>query len=425
MTKTLYTGVQILDGSGADPFAGEVLVEGNRIREIAREGQQIARNGSRVIDGGGATLMPGLVESHMHVSFLDTDSLEGLGLVPVEEHTLLAMKNARKFLDQGFTSGCSAAAAKPRLDVVIRNAINAGDIPGPRMLAATPELTVSGGLGDVRLWHMDRDTFAIICDGPEEFRRVCREMCREGVDTIKINPSGDEFVPVARAHHTVMNEEEVAAACEVGRSREIRVAGHCRSAESVKMCLRHGAQIIYHATLVDEEAKDMLEAAKDRVFVSPTLGITYATLYEAGDWGITEDVATGMGMRRELEIAVENMKDLKKRGVRVLPGGDYGFAWNPIGNNARDLEHFVKLLDFSPMDAIVAATKLGGEIMMMENELGQIKEGFLADMLLVAGNPLTDVSILQDADNLIGIMKDGAFHKDPADTPQAAEVAAE
>ncbi len=425
MAKTLYTGVQILDGSGADPFAGEVLVEGNRIREIARDGQKIARDGSRVIDGGGATLMPGLVESHMHVSFLDTDNLEGLGLVPVEEHTLLAMKNAKKFLDQGFTAGCSAAAAKPRLDVVIRNAINAGDIPGPRMLAATPELTVSGGLGDVRLWHMERDTFAIVCDGPDEFRRVCRELCREGVDTIKINPSGDEFVPIARAHHTVMNEEEVAAACEVARSREIRVAGHCRSAESVKMCLRHGVEIIYHATLVDEEAKDMLEAVKDRVFVAPTLGITYATLYEAGDWGITEEIATGMGMRRELEIAIENMKDLKKRGVRVLPGGDYGFAWNPIGNNARDLEHFVKLLDFTPMEAIVAATKLGGEIMMMGNELGQIREGYLADILLVAGNPLRDVSILQDADKLIGIMKDGAFHKDPADAPQAAEVAAE
>ncbi len=425
MSRTVFTGVQILDASGADPFAGEVLVEGNRIRSIARDGGSVDRNGARVIDGGGATLMPGLIESHMHISFLDTDSLEALGFVPPEEHTLMTMKNAKTFLDQGFTAGNSAAAAKPRMDVVIRNAINAGDIPGPRMLAATPELTVSGGLGDVRLGHMHRDTFAIICDGADEFRRVSREMVREGVDTLKINPSGDEFVPVARAHHTVMNEEEVAAVCEVGHSREKRIAGHCRSAESVKMCLRHGVQIIYHATLVDEEAKDMLEAARDTVFVAPTLGITYATLYEAGDWGITEDVATGMGLKRELEIACENMQDLKKRGVRILPGGDYGFAWNPIGNNARDLEHFVKLLGFTPMEAIMAATKQGGEIMMMENELGQVKEGYLADLLLVDGNPLSDVSILQDADRLRGIMKDGLFHKDPADAPAAAQEAAE
>lgn len=402
-----------------------MLVEGNRIRSVARDGAQVDRDGARVIDGGGRTLMPGLIESHMHCTFLDTDSLEALGFVPVEEHMLRSVANAKKFLDQGFTAGCSAAAAKPRLDIVLRNAINAGEIPGPRMLAATPELTVSSGLGDVGLAHMHRDTFALICDGPDEFRRTCRELVREGVDTLKINPSGDEFVPFARAHHTVMNDEEVAAVCEVARSRDLRVAAHCRSAESVKMCLRNGVEIIYHATLVDDEAKDMLEAAKDRIFVSPTLGVTYTTLYEAGDWGITNEIATGMGLKRELEIAIENMKELKKRGVRILPGGDYGFAWNPIGNNARDLEYFVDLLDFTPMEAIISATKLGGEIMMMGNELGQIKEGFLADILLVDGNPLTDISILQDANRLVGIMKDGSFHKDPAEYLDAGQVAAE
>ena len=119
------------------------------------------------------------------------------------------------------------------------------------------------------------------------------------------------------------------------------------------------------------------------------------------------------------------MKDLKHRGVRILPGGDYGFAWNPIGNNARDIEYFVDLLDFTPMEAIMAATKLGGEIMMLGNELGQIKEGYLADILLVDGNPLADVSILQDANRLRGIMKDGHFHKDPANHPAMGRGAAE
>jgi imidazolonepropionase-like amidohydrolase len=99
--------------------------------------------------------------------------------------------------------------------------------------------------------------------------------------------------------------------------------------------------------------------------------------------------------------------------VRILPGGDYGFAWNPIGTNARDIEHFVNLLGFSPMDAILSATRLGGEIMMMGNELGQVKPGFLADLLLVDGNPLASVAILQDASRLLAIMKDGAFHKAP------------
>jgi imidazolonepropionase-like amidohydrolase len=192
-----------------------------------------------------------------------------------------------------------------------------------------------------------------------------------------------------------------------------RVAAHARSAHSVKLCLKHGVQVIYHATLVDDEACAALQAARDWCFVAPTLGINYTTLNEASKWGITTEMAETMGVRRELEAGIVNMKHLKARGVRILPGGDYGFAWNPIGTNARDIEHFVNLLGFSPMDAVVSATRLGGEIMMMGGELGQVKPGFLADLLLVDGNPLVDVAILQDASRLLAIMKDGAFHKAP------------
>jgi len=431
MARTLFTNVSILDCTGANPYAGEVLVEGNRIKQVAkakpggRDKSGIAREGARVVDGGGATLMPGLVEAHAHISFANTPDLDSLGEIPPEEHTLLAARHAKLMLDQGFTSLCSAAAAKPRLDVVIRNAINAGQLPGPRMLAATPEMTVSGGLGDVRLWHMHRDTFAIVCDGPDEFRRVAREMCREGVDTLKINPSGDEFVPYARAQQTVMNDAEVEAVCEVGRSRGKRVAAHARSAESVKMCLRHGVEIIFHATFADEEAIDQLEAAKDRVFVAPTLGITYTTLNEATRWGITPAVGEQLGLKRELAHAVKVMNELKRRGVRILPGGDYGFAWNPVGRNARDLEHFVNLLGFTPIEAVTAATKLGGEIMMQGGELGQIKPGYLADLVVVDGNPLADIRILQDAQRFLAIMKDGSFHKAPMPRRQSATIAAE
>jgi len=116
-------------------------------------------------------------------------------------------------------------------------------------------------------------------------------------------------------------------------------------------------------------------------------------------------------------VVLEHQKKLaptlKKRGVRLLPGGDYGFPFNPNGRNARDLELFVRHLDFSPTDALVAATKLGGQIMGMENELGQIKPGYLADLLLVKGDPVQDIVTLQNRDNLLAIMKDGKFHKAP------------
>jgi len=426
MGRTLFSDINILDCTGAQPYAGEVLVEDNRIKQIAKAGKKLPRDGAHTVDGGGATLMPGLIESHGHISFCDTSTLEGLGDIPPEEHTLKTMKYAKVMLDQGFTAIFSAAAAKARLDVVIRNAIDAGEIPGPRMRAASPELTVTGGLGDVRRAHMYRETFAITCDGPDEFRKVARAMCREGVDTLKINPSGDEFIPFARAHQTVMNDAEVAAVAEVAKSRGKTLAAHCRSAESVKMALRHGVDVLYHCTLSDAEALDMLEAHKNRIFIAPAMGIMYTTAVgEGSGYGIDSSHPVAIYFKRELDICIENMKKLKKRGLRILPGGDYGFAWNPIGTNARDIEHFVKLLDFKPMDAIVAATKLGGEIMGMGNELGQIKVGYLADVLLVDGNPLSDVTILRDKDRLLAIMKDGAFHKEPRKRARAAQVAAE
>ncbi len=137
MAKILFKNVNVLDCTGAPPFAGQVLVEGNRIKAVAPQGSTIPTEGAKVVDGGGATLMPGLIESHSHMTFLDTPDLEGLGFVPPEEHMLRTVKNAKKMLDQGFTACNSAAAAKPRLDVVLRNFINAGDFPGPRTLAAS------------------------------------------------------------------------------------------------------------------------------------------------------------------------------------------------------------------------------------------------------------------------------------------------
>jgi imidazolonepropionase-like amidohydrolase len=189
------------------------------------------------------------------------------------------------------------------------------------------------------------------------------------------------------------------------------VAAHARSAAAVKLALRHGCQVIYHANFADEEACDLLEAAKAHVFVAPTLGATLATLQHAPDFGRAREAGDRAALEQELAEGIEVAKNLKQRGVRVLPGGDYGFAWNPTGSNARDLQVFVQLLGFTPLEAIVAATRRGGELMQRGHELGQIRPGYLADLLLVDGDPLADIAILQDSRRLLGVMKAGAFHK--------------
>jgi imidazolonepropionase-like amidohydrolase len=408
MDRILFTNVSILDCTGAAAFAGVVLVEGDRIREVWRAADAPRVEQAQVIDGGGATLMPGLIEPHAHITFTDCAQSVEMGFIPVEEHLLIGLRNARTMLEAGFTSCFSAASAKRRLDIVLRNAIDRGEFPGPRTLAATPEMTVTGGLGDVRLPHLYRENFAVILDGADEFRRFAREMCRDGVDTLKINVSGDAGTPAAPADRTVMSEAEIHAVVEVAHDFGKRVAAHARSAEAVKRCLHHGVDILYHATLLDDEALDMLTAARSAVFVAPTLGHLHATVHQAAQWGMTSDKVRGLGLDEELEQGIRSAKGMHGRGVRVLPGGDYGFAWNRIGDNARDIEHFVKLLGFTPMEAVLAATRLGGEIMLRGHELGQVRPGYLADLLLVAGDPLQDVSILQRRDRLQMVMKGGA-----------------
>nr|HET7858909.1 amidohydrolase family protein [Caldimonas sp.] len=415
MATTLFTNVRILDGAGTLPYAGSVLVDGNRIKSVSRSSAALAPTGATVIDGAGATLMPGMCEAHTHFSWNDAATLGAIQTMPLEEHVLWCRKVARQYLEAGFTSCVGAACAKPRLDVVIRNAINSGQIPGPRYLAASQEITVPGGLGDETLPHLPfpEFSFGVNVNSADEMRKAVRMFLKYGVDSIKLNLSGDNFTPDSPAETTWMSDAEVAAAMDEVRVRGKRGTAHARSAASVKQALRHGIDVIYHASYSDTETLDMLEAAKDRVFVAPGIAILYAMLHEAEPWGITHAKAVAMGYQHEWDAAIESLRAMHRRGVRILPGGDYGFAFTPHCQNARDLEFFVKYLGFTPMEAIRSTTLYGGQIMMKPNELGVVKEGYLADLLLVDGDPLANLAILRDPKRILAVMKDGAFAKSP------------
>ena len=411
----LFTNVKILDGTGQNPYSGSVRVQGNRITQVSRSAASASGGDALIIDGAGATLMPGMCEAHTHFSWNDTATLAGIQAMPLEEHVLWCAKVAKRYLQAGFTSCVGAACAKPRLDVVIRNAINSGQIPGPRYLAASQEITVPGGLGDETLSHLPfpEYSFGVNVNGAEEMRKVVRMFMKYGVDAIKLNLSGDNFTPDSPAHTTWMTDAEVAVAAEEVKLRGKRIIVHARSAASVKQALRHGVELIYHASFTDTETLDMLEAVKDRVFVVPGIGILYALLNESEPWGITHAKAVEMGYQLEWDAALESLKAMHRRGVRVLPGGDYGFAFTPHCQNARDLEFFVKYLGFTPMEAIRSTTLYGGQIMMKGHELGAIKEGYLADLLMVDGDPLANLAILREPQRLLAVMKDGVFAKRP------------
>ncbi|VXB33343.1 Cytosine deaminase [Burkholderia sp. 8Y] len=417
MSSILFDNVSVFDGSGAQPFKGQVLVDGRRIVRVAREEAPISAPDARRIDGRGAFLMPGMTEAHTHFSWNDQPSLSAIQFMPPEEHMLWCVRVAKRYLEMGWTSALGAAAAKPRLDVVLRNAVNAGEFPGPRYLAGSQEITILGGLADNTLPHMPFKelNFGAVVSGPEEMRATTRMFVKYGVDHLKINLSG-EYIAGISAESSPFSEEEIAMLAAEAKRAGKRVAAHARSSESVKQCVRHGLELVFHASFADEEALDMLEANKDKHFVAPGIGWLISTLYHAEKWGITEEMATKMGYKRELETAADTLRKMHKRGIRILPGGDYGFAWMPHGTNARDLQYFVDYIGMTPMEVLISATRLGGELMMMPDELGQVREGYLADIILVDGNPLADLTILQDPAKITLVMKDGDIFKTTHDS---------
>ena len=154
----------------------------------------------------------------------------------------------------------------------------------------------------------------------------------------------------------------------------------------------------------------MLEAHRDTLFVSPNIGFTVALLANAAAT-LPQSEKEHTTLQGELEASRRSLDALRKRGVRILGGGDYGFEATPHGQNAKDIEHYVNTFGFSPLEAILTMTRSGGEAMGMPDQLGQIREGFLADLLLVSGNPLENVRLLQDPANFVAVVKDGKFHR--------------
>lgn len=418
MADVLFTNVRIFDGSGEQPYNGEVLVQGKRIARVQKSGygaRSVPVIGVTTVDAAGAFLMPGMVEAHTHFSWNNQPGLEAIQRMPPEEHILWCAEVAKVYLDMGWTSCVGAAAAKPRLDVVIRNAINDGTIIGPRYLAASQEITVPGGLGDTTQPHLPQPEFAFgaVVSGAEEMRRCVRMFAKYGVDTLKINLSGESITGMP-SEMSQFTEVEIATCVEVAKAWGKRVAAHARSTWSIKQCVRLGIEVIYHASFADEEALDLLEAHKRQHFIAPGLAWLINTCHNAGEWGITPEVARGMGYFRELEAAIESMKALRRRDVRILPGGDYGFAWTPHGTNAKDLEYFVKYVGMSTMEALLSATAWGAPMMRMgEGQLGKIQDGYLADLLLIDGDPLADITVLQEKSRILAVMKDGEFHRAP------------
>lgn len=408
----LIENVKLFDGTGSPLRPAEVLVEANRIVAVEDRIPDERREGVEVIDGGGGTLMPGLVDGHTHLGFGSSVEHTATRREPDEEKALLVAHCGRVMLDHGFTSCYSGGNRMPGTDIAARKAFSEGWMPGPRLRAASWE----GSAGMVSPGNYDFPGVEGRESDPAAIADFVDAMADLGVDIVKLSLTGESAVVAGTSRVMQFTEEEVAAAAEVARRRGVWLTAHAHSAEAVSLAVKYGVRAIYHVTFADDQAISDLEAAKDRVFVAPTPGVIWAHLHD-----LEHPPTEGMETQETYESICRVAPELHRRGVRLVIGGDYGFPFNRVGRNARDLRLFVEWFGLTPSEALVCATRNGGEIMDMGDELGLVAPGYLADLLIVNGDPTADISLLEDPANLSMIMKDGALHRlDPERRRSAA-----
>lgn len=405
--RTLIRQVSIFDGSGSALQTGSVLVDGERIARLAYGADALAdEQADLVIDGHGMTLMPGLVDAHTHLTWgSSVEKIYHQFILPPDESKVAAWRNARVLLDHGFTSIYSAGALGDMIEPELAQAIAAGETPGPRMVPSTLERSPEGDEG-----VETGDVFN--GRGPEAMRRFVSYCKDEGVKSIKLVVSGEDALKPGSAMQVLYTREEMLAAGEATREAGMWIATHAYSPEAIGLALDAGARILYHCSFADAATVERMAADKDKFFYAPGPGVSVAAI-EANPPPHVDMTHMKASAHERMGLEGKLVPELKARGVRILTGGDYGFPFNPHGRNARDLEHFVQYFGFTPAEALRSATQYGGELMGLE--VGLVKEGWLADLLLVDGDPTADVAVLQDKDRLKMIMKGGAFHKAPAE----------
>jgi imidazolonepropionase-like amidohydrolase len=388
------------DESVVEP--GAVWVSGNRIRYAGPQAQLPATPAaSERLDVAGKFVMPGMTETHAHLSFADASPF-AIGATPVEEATITAVKNAALMLASGFTSAVSFGSTY-KIDVALRDAINAGRIDGPRLLAAGRDLGATasnvdspGGLSQIE-------------DGPWALRKAVREQRKLRVDVVKIFIDGEAINPVNPPGELSFTDEEVAAVVDEAHRRRLRVACHARSAAAVKQAVRAGVDYIGHANYLDDEAVELLAAHRDRIFVGPAIAWEVQYVAQCESLGISKATVRKQGYEAEIDATITSVARLRAAGVRLVVGGDYGISIAPHGTYAKDLEYFVSLFGMSSEEALICATRNGGLAFDPRGSVGTLAEGSCADLLVVDGDPIADVRILQDHARL-RVMKDGRWY---------------
>ena len=408
-TRTLVKNGTFIDGTGKPPVKNAaVLVDSNKITAVGAQAGADVRPGDptvRVIDAGGKTIMPALIDGHCHISYGDVRTQEESDISASREYRAIrGVWNAQKVLRAGVTSFCDPGSTC-MVSVGVRDAIYSGMFEGPRIFAAGPFLTSYNGIGDYfPTWVKVPTGIGVLTNTLPEMITEVRKQVKEGVDLIKVAASGDVSNPTAGADTSSLTLEELTAIAKEVHRLGRRVTAHARAGLSAADCSRAGFDWIMHGTLMTDQHLDVL--LKNNTPLMPSL--TYLT--NAVEFGKDCSLSQSMidGCQWELDRALPILSKAHKAGLPLLIGSESGFALIPYGHwHARELETYVKYLGFTAMEAIVAATKLNAITVGLTGKIGTLEPGMLADLLVVDGDPLANIAILQDLSKIKVVMKGG------------------
>jgi imidazolonepropionase-like amidohydrolase len=396
MTRTVFTGGRIFDGTGAEPADADIAIEDGRILEVGR-----GLDADEQVDVSGKAILPGLFDCHTHVMFSHIDFLKSME-EPFSYKFFDAARNLEATLRIGITTIRDAAGA----DMGVRQAVEDGLIPGPRMQISLAMISQTGGHGDT--WMPCGGAMPLflpypgmpdgIVDGPDEMRKMVRELIRDGADVLKVATSGGVLSPRDDPQHPHFRPEELDVLVEEAAAAGRWVMAHSHGAEATKHAVRAGIRSIEHGTFLDDEAVELM--AENGTYLVPTLLASIAVL-EAVESGVQLPEAVLEKERALIGVPEASFRRALAAGVKVAMGTDTGVS--PHGQNLRELELMVEF-GMKPAQALVATTKTAAELMGVDDRLGTLEPGKIADVVVLEGDPL---DVTKMGERVVMVYKDG------------------
>lgn len=403
MTSLLLQNGSVIDGTGREPLErASILIKGGRISAVDRVDKVRPPAECRVVDVSERTVMLGMIDCHFHGAYQDVTCWEDYDLRrPIEHTTLLAGRNAQTLLEVGFAAARDTGT-RGLIAVAIRDLAEAGVLMAPRLKAGGRIISSTGGLADAYGdWVENRTSLGQVADGPMDVLKAVRQQIKYGVDNIKIEASGTGISPYSASRKQTMSREEMAIAVGEAHRNGVRVACHAQATEGIKNAVRAGVETVEHGSFLDEEGAALMKEAG--TLLVPTISVLYLYVYKGPDVGVPVWVVEKF--KGDLDAHIESVKLALETGIPMSVGSDSRHSFNPQSVIAVELELMVKT-GFAPMQVLVAATANGARAIGLD-DAGELVPGKLGDVLVVNGQPLDDIRVLQDCSRLECVYQGG------------------